>query len=90
MEDFNPAVTNDDFNWIPQGLYYDLTDDRNDNTSFPRRVLVNDNVSGYTNQQLFNAIDENTTTIVEYRTRLLQQTSNNPIGVTQIFNFYGY
>jgi hypothetical protein len=90
LEDFSPNRPNDPFRWIPQGLYYDLVDNRNDNISFPRRVLLDDNVNGYTNQQFFNALDGSTPTIVEYRTRLLQQTSNNPNGVTQIFNFYGY
>ncbi len=54
LEDFSPNRTADHFNWIPQGLYYDLFDNRNDNLANPPRVLLNDNVSTYTNQQFFN------------------------------------
>src|SRR5205809_7979991 len=52
LEDFSPARTNDPFRWIPQGLYYDLMDDRNDQAF--GRINLNDVVTGYTNQQFFN------------------------------------
>lgn len=48
---------NEVFRWIPQGIYYDMIDDRNDLTvPFPR-VPINDEVLNYTNLQFFNALD---------------------------------
>lgn len=91
LEDFSPLRLNDDFHWIPQGLYYDLMDDRNDRNAVPRRIDLDDNVNGYTNQQFFNALDNDVTDLLNYRTRLLSENGNNQAaGVTLIFNFYGY
>lgn len=90
MEDFTPARTTDPFRWIPQGLMYDLIDNRNDNNAFPRRVLLNDIVSGYTTAQLFNALQSDITTLQGYHARLISQINNNPAGVNTIFSFYGY
>jgi hypothetical protein len=81
----------DPFWWIPQGLYYDLIDNRNDNNGAPVRVPLVDNVVGYTNQQFFNALDNDITTLPAYRGRLLSENANNQIaGVNTIFTFYGY
>ena len=94
LEDFNPRRTIDDpFWWIPQGLYYDLIDNRNDLTADPLnvRVRLDDNVTGYTNLQFFNALDADINNLPAYRTRLLSENGNNQAaGVTTIFNFYGY
>lgn len=89
LEDFSRDRTNDVFNWIPQGLYYDLIDNRNDQ-SFGR-VNLNDVVTGYTNLQFFNALDADVNTLQDYRVRLLNENGNNQAaGVTTIFTFYGY
>jgi hypothetical protein len=90
LEDFNPNRINDPFYWIPQGLMYDLIDNRNDNNAVPRRVPLDDQVVGYTTAQLFNALQSDITTLQAYHTRLISQTSNNPAGVNTIFTFYGY
>lgn len=92
LEDFSPARTvADPFFWIPQGLYYDLIDNRNDNLAVPPRVLLNDVVTGYTNQQFFNALDADINNLPAYRIRLLNENGNNQAaGVNVIFNFYGY
>ena len=91
LEDFSPLRTNDPFRWIPQGLFYDLVDNRNDNIQNPQRVPLVDNVSGYSNQQFFDALDNNITTIPQYKTRLLTNNNNNQAaGVNNIFTFYGY
>lgn len=90
MEDFTPARTADPFRWIPQGLLYDLMDNRNDNNAIPRRVLLDDQVMSYTIAQLFNALQSDITTLPAYHTRLVSQTNNNPAGVNTIFTFYGY
>jgi hypothetical protein len=89
LEDFSPLRIDDDFHWIPQGLYYDLMDDRNDQAF--GRINLNDDVTGYTNQQFFNALDDDVTDLLNYRVRLLSENGNSQAtGVTTIFNFYGY
>lgn len=91
LEDFSPNRTNDPFRWIPQGLFYDLVDDRDDFIQNPRRVPLNDAVSSYTIQQLFNAIDSDIANVPAYRVRLLQNNSNrDAAGITTIFSFYNY
>lgn len=85
LEDFSPYRTDDPFYWIPQGVFYDLNDNRND--LYYGRVNIDDNVSGYTNQQMFNAFNSNITDLQSYRTNLLQQNGNNQsAGVTYLFN----
>lgn len=92
LEDFSPNRTVEDpFSWIPQGLYYDLLDNRNDNIQNPQRVPLNDEVFSYTNQELFNALDADITTVPAYRVRLLQENSNrDAAGVIAIFTGYNY
>jgi hypothetical protein len=92
LEDFNPSRTADPFRWIPQGLYYDLTDNRNDaSASTPPRVALNDNVSSYSNMQFFNALDLDVRSLQAYKTRLLLENNNRDApGVNTIFGFYGY
>lgn len=89
LEDFDKNRTDDPFFWIPQGLYYDLNDNRND-IAF-NRVLLDDQVSGYTNEQFFNALDFDITSLQNYQLRLLQENNNNQaLGVNSIFQYYGY
>ena len=92
LEDFNPRRTVEDpFFWIPQGLYYDLLDNRNDFNFNTARVPLNDNVVGYTNQQFFNALDDDINNLPNYRIRLLNENGNNQaVNVNTISNFYGY
>jgi hypothetical protein len=92
LEDFNPRRTVEDpFYWIPQGLFYDLMDNRNDFNAVPQRVPIIDNVFGFTNQQLFNALDADISNLPAYRSRLLNENANNQAaGVTTIFQFYEY
>ncbi len=55
----------------------------------PPRVLLNDNVAGYTNQQFFNALDADINSLPNYRIRLLSENGNSQAaGVTTIFSFY--
>lgn len=91
LEDFHPGRFNDPFRWIPQGVYYDMIDDRNDLiVPFPR-VLINDEVLNYTNLQFFNALDADINSLPAYRVRLLQENGNNQgVQVTNLFAAYGY
>lgn len=89
LENFSPYRTGDPFHWIPTGLFYDMIDTRNEQkaTGGP----VDDNVSGYTNQQFFNAFSSSIATLGSYKTNLLQQNGNNQsTQVTSLFSQYGY
>lgn len=89
LEDFSPFRTADPFHWIPQGLYEDLLDTRNDNAFNASAVI--DNVSGYTNQQMFNSFNSGITTLQGYRINLLNTTTNTTSGsVANLFQQYGY
>jgi hypothetical protein len=91
LEDFSPLrVVEDPFWWIPQGLLYDLMDDRNDRDAIPRRVDLNDLVSGFNNEQFFNALDADINNLRAFRVRLLNENPNSPtVDVNTIFTFYG-
>ena len=90
LEDFSPFRTNDPFYWIPQGLFYDLNDNRNDNLF--NQQAVTDQVTGYTNAQMFSAFQSSILTLQNYRVKLLQinNNNNNPTPVTNLFSQYGY
>lgn len=85
-ESFNPNLASDPFKWIPQGLFYDLRDLSNENAP------VIDQVSGFSNQQMFNAFQSTIFTLADYRAKLLQQNPTNQISafVTNLFNQYHY
>lgn len=88
VESFNPNNLGDPWRWIPQGLPYDLIDDRNDN-NFSGPVI--DNVSGFTIQQCFTALQSDVSTIPAFKDRLLQQNGNSQfVYVTDLFFRYGY
>lgn len=68
-----------------------MIDDRNDFNAVPQRVALVDNVFSYTNEQFFNALDADINNIPAYRARLLSENGNrDQVGVTSIFQFYGY
>ena len=60
LEDFSPFRNNDVFRWIPQGLFYDLRDVRNEQRA--TGGSVDDNVNNFTNQQMFAAFQSNINT----------------------------
>lgn len=89
LEDFNTDRTFDPDRWIPQGLYYDLLDNRNDRFQTPFRVNIDDQVTNYTNAQFFNALDNDVRSLRVYQARLLAESNNNQgPGVNLIFDFY--
>lgn len=94
LEDYDPnrPVLVDPFRWIPQGIYHDMIDDRNDMTTVvPPRVLIDDQVMNYTNLQFFNALDADINSLPVYRVRLLLENGNNQSGqITNLFAAYGY
>ncbi len=91
LENFAPNVTGAHFSWIPVGLFYDMMDDRNDNTATPRIVNIDDQVSGYSNKEFFNAFSSSITSLASYKANLLQQNANNQsTQVNSLFSQYGY
>jgi hypothetical protein len=72
LEDYDPNLSDDPSRWMPLGVLHDLMDDRVDNID-----LVDDNVSGYTQQKFFNALQSDVISIPHYKARLLQQNNNN-------------
>jgi hypothetical protein len=84
IESFDPRVISGDiWHWIPQGLPYDLFDNRND------LVPIIDEVSGYTITQCFNALQSDVRSIPAFRDRLLLQNGNiQQAQVTQLFQRY--
>jgi hypothetical protein len=67
-ENFNPTLQPDPFRWIPDSVYLDLMDGGVE----PQASRVNDQVTGYTNQQMFTAFNSTTRSPQAYRDRLLQ------------------
>jgi len=52
---------------------------------------VQDNVLNYTNQQFFNALDNDVRSIPQFRIRLLAENGNNQAAqVTDLFTRYNY
>ncbi len=91
LEEYDPKNPADQFKWIPIGVYYDLMDDRNDLYSDPYFPKINDQVSGYTNQQMFNAFGSSIGSMQDYKANLLLQNSNNQSSqVLNLFQQYGY
>lgn len=92
LEDFSPVRNNDPFRWIPQGLFYDMIDDRNDRAASGGITLYPiDLVGGYNNGQFFNTLANDIYSIPEYRERLITLYPNNQTAdVRSLFSFYGY
>ena len=95
IENFNPTINQllgtltDPHQWIPQGLPYDLIDERND-FNFNQNLPV-DNVQNYTTGQIFNGLQPQVRTVNQFRTTLLQQNNNNQAAeVNNLFSRYGY
>lgn len=89
LENFNPNSATDPFKWIPTGLFYDLKDITNEQK--PTGGFVNDNVSNYTNRQMFNAFQSTIYTLQDYRLNLIQQNPNNQsTQITSLFSDYHY
>ena len=87
IENFNPNRNQDVHRWIPQGLPYDLWDNRNE---FPT-PFIDDNATGFTINQSFNALQSDVHSISAFRDRLLQQNGNNQqVQVNTLINAYNY
>lgn len=89
IEDFSPNRPSDPFRWIPEGLFNDMFDNRNDLVIY--NGPVDDNVFGFTNQQLFQSLDPDVKSMPQYRVRILSENGNNQsTQVQQLFGQYNY
>ncbi len=89
VEDFSPFRRTDPFWWIPQGVYEDLLDARNEQRA--TGGSVDDNTSNYNNQQMFNIFNSNVLTLQAYRNSLINNVTNPTSGsVVNLFGQYGY
>ena len=87
---------NESDNHIPIGIYLDLIDNGVEPQSYNRRnnssTTVLDNVSGFTNQQIFNCLNSNTINPSIFKQQLinnyLNNTSNTTNDVDDLFNSY--
>ncbi len=89
LENWNPNLSSDPFNWIPKGLMEDMID------ITPNESIVNDQVSGFTISELFAALQNDVTTVQQYHTRLITQNPTLPNNttvaqLTALFTSYNY
>jgi hypothetical protein len=83
LEEFSPNSNVDPHRWIPEGIYYDMFDARNEFNP------IVDGVNGYTNLQFFNALDIDVRSMPQFRQRLFLETGFNP-AVVNLFTEYNY
>lgn len=88
LENFIPNLQNDPFKWIPKGLMWDLMD----NGEPSQTTFVNDQVNGYTIQQIFAAMQSDISSIPQLKTRLVVQNPSNPTNafMDNLFTSYHY
>lgn len=87
---------NEQPNHIPIGIYHDLIDSGVEPTSYNEsgggNTTVDDDVSGFTNYQMFQCLYVNTTEIDDFKTALinnyLNTTSNSQTDVNNLFSSY--
>ena len=79
---------NEEPNHIPEGLYHDLVDNTNDGD--PDEIT--DNVSGFTNQQLFSCMTSDVRSIEAFRTCLINNhlagSGNSLTQLDELFDSY--
>jgi len=86
VENHNPNLGTDPHRWIPQGICYDLIDNRND-AGFP----IIDIVNAYNTALCFAALQNDIRDIAAFRNRLLEQNANiQQAEVNALFNEYNY
>ncbi len=86
LEFRKPSDSNEFINWIPYGMYYDLTD-----SGEPLSTLVIDNVNAYTPGMIFTSLSSNVVTVNQFRNDLVPRHGNiQSAQVNQLVQSYGY
>ena len=87
LENYIPTLGTDPFHWIPKGIMEDLIDIGEPTAN----TLVNDQVSGFSIQQIFSALQSDIVSMPQYRSRFIQQNpGNQTTAITNLFVSYGY
>ena len=88
LEAYQPHKKDDPNAWIPKGLMFDLVDG---NTELFRQSGITDDVSGFTNAQLYKALQEDVKDVYEFKYKLLMQNNfHQQSAVNELFKQYGY
>ena len=90
LEDFNPnrGVTLDPNRWLAKGLFHDMMDPAGNES--PASNIV-DNVSGFTNQKFYQALQNDVNSMSDYKARFLQQNNfSQQTQINALFTEYGY
>ncbi|PWU05114.1 MAG: hypothetical protein C5B52_00280 [Bacteroidetes bacterium] len=88
LESYQPHKKDDPNAWIPKGLLYDLVDSSTE--LFPQSGII-DEVSGFTNEELYKALQPDVKDIFEYKHKLLIQNNfRQQQAVNELFKEYGY
>lgn len=89
LEDYYPQrdISLDPNRWLPKGLFNDMID----NGIEPTSTFVSDNVSGFTNQQFFQALQNDVNSIPDYKAKFLQQNNySQQTQINELFSQYGF
>ena len=90
LEDFNPKrnVTLDPNRWLAKGLFYDMIDPAGNES--PASTII-DNVSGFTNQQFYQALQNDVNSMSDYKAKfLLQNNFSQQTQINELFSQYGF
>ena len=90
LEDFNPKrpLNLDPNRWLAKGLFNDMMDPAG--IESPASTIV-DNVSGFTNQQFFQALQNDVNSMLDYKAKFLQQNNfSQQTQINALFTEYGF
>ena len=90
LEDFEPgrSVTLDPNRWLAKGLFYDMIDPAGNESQVSTIV---DNVSGFTNQKFYQALQNDVNSMSDYKAKFLQQNNfSQQNEINALFTEYGY
>ena len=87
LEDFNPGRIIDPNRWLAKGLFYDMIDGGLESTT----STIVDNVSGFTNQQFYQALQNDVNSMSDYKAKFLQQNNfSQQTQINELFTEYDY
>lgn len=90
LEKFNPnrPLNLDPNRWLAKGLFYDMIDQIGNE---PTESSIVDNVSGFTNQQFYQALQNDVNSMSDYKAKFLQQNNfSQQTQINDLFNQYGF
>ena len=86
LEEWSPDVQEDAYRWVPTGLYYDLVDD---GIGLESVSGITDDVNYFTNQNLWQAMIQNSPlTVSTFKNNLNQMRPANVTTTNSLFDQY--